>query len=342
MKTGPPPLRFLVLVVGGWAFMRATTLVPEWQAKSLVSPEEVETLVPIEIGLPSFDAYPLTPSQRTASKQKPAVTPLRQPVLLRHVPLQQEVGLAPLAERSLPDRQARQLSAPVDSSADLAPYEPLPHLRQEGRWSGSAWAFVRRGGDSQLATAGVLGGSQLGARFSYRLNDDADRPIALSARFYAPLSSLRGSEAAVGISWKPAAAWPVELLLERRQALGPGGRSAFSLLAYGGVSERPVLGPIRLDGYVQAGLVGLRSRDMFADGSLRLTVPLNRAGDVKVGAGLWGAAQPGLSRLDVGPHLSVRLPVVSAGTRLVAEWRVRVAGNAAPASGPALTLATDF
>jgi len=65
-------------------------------------------------------------------------------------------------------------------------------------------------------------------------------------------------------------------------------------------------------------------------------------GGVEVGAALWGAAQPGARRLEAGPSVAIRLPRLDPGLRLVADWRFRLAGNAAPESGPALTLARDF
>ena len=61
-----------------------------------------------------------------------------------------------------------------------------------------------------------------------------------------------------------------------------------------------------------------------------------------MGAGAWAAAQPGLSRLDLGPQAALRLPVAGHAMTLAADWRLRAAGNAAPGSGPTLTLTTDF
>ena len=232
-------------------------------------------------------------------------------------------------------------SLPVRAQLAPAPAALAAPPPRAGRWSASAWLFVRRDGASGLASAGTLGGSQAGGRIFYRLNDDPDRALALTGRVYAPLEG-DGAEAALGVEWKPAAALPVRLLAERRQAIGSEGRSVFSLLAYGGVSDRPLVGPVRLDAYVQAGVVGLRSRDLFADAAAHLKVPLDSDGDLEAGGGIWGAAQPGVSRLDVGPRLSLRLPARNANLRLAAEWRVRIAGDAAPASGPALVLATDF
>jgi hypothetical protein len=130
----------------------------------------------------------------------------------------------------------------------------------------------------------------------------------------------------------------LRIAAERRQAVGGAGRSAFALLAHGGVSDLPVAAGFRLDAYGQAGVVGARSRDLFADGAARLTLPLDGKKRLALGAGAWAAAQPGVSRVDVGPSATLRLP----GASLSLDWRVRVAGNAGPASGPALTVATGF
>jgi hypothetical protein len=181
-----------------------------------------------------------------------------------------------------------------------------------------------------------LGGSQVGARATYALS----QRLAISARLYSPLSRASGAEAALGVEVQPLAAVPVRVLTERRQAIGRDGRSALALLAHGGVSERPLPGGLRLDAYAQAGVVGLRSRDGFVDGALRVGLPL---GDkINLGIGAWGAAQPGASRVDVGPHASYRLPLLGGSARISADWRVRVGGDARPGSGPALTLSTDF
>ena len=162
--------------------------------------------------------------------------------------------------------------------------------------------------------------------------------MALSARVYAPLDDRRGAEGAVGLDWKPLPRVPVRLLAERRQALGRDGRSAFSLTLYGGVDAAPA-GPLRLDAYAQAGAVGARRRDLFADGAARLTVAV---GPLRIGGGAWAAAQPGVSRLDAGPHADVRLRAGRGTLALSADWRFRLAGRASPGSGPALTLSTGF
>jgi hypothetical protein len=169
-------------------------------------------------------------------------------------------------------------------SGQPEPTFPAPRARPQameavGRWSLSAWAFVRRGEGPSLAGGGMIGGSQIGARLSYRL--DAAAAFALSARIYSPVARPRAVEAALGLEWKPVASLPVRLLAERRQAIGNSGRSAFALAAFGGVSEVTVAGPFRLDAYAQAGVVGAKSRDLFVDGSASIALPV--AGNLSLG-----------------------------------------------------------
>lgn len=224
------------------------------------------------------------------------------------------------------------MSLPVVASLDA------PERSISSPWSGSAWLLLRREeGAPTLAPGGTLGGSQAGARLLYRLNRDPSRPLAMSARVYVPLRRIEGAEAALGLDWRPSARLPLHLLAERRQAIGSEGRSAFALTLHGGHSAR--LGRLRIDAYGQAGVVGLRSRDPFADGALRAAVPV---GPVEAGGGIWGAAQPGAARLDAGPQLAVPLRAGRANLRLAAEYRFRLAGDAAPGSGPVLSLGAGF
>ena len=94
---------------------------------------------------------------------------------------------------------------------------------------------------------------------------------------------------------------------------------------------------IKLDGNAQAGVVCVSERAYFADGGFTLTRPLY--GNFSGGLGIWGGTQPGLYRIDAGPRLTMR---VRNNMRVHLDWRQRVAGNALPRSGPAVTLAGDF
>jgi hypothetical protein len=107
------------------------------------------------------------------------------------------------------------------------------------------------------------------------------------------------------------------------------------------------IGRLQVAGFGQAGFVDFSNPDAFVDGRLTVEAPIVRrhgGGDpeVSLGGSVSGGAQPSLSRLDIGPVASVRLPVGPTHVRITAEWRQRIAGDAHPASGPALTLGADF
>lgn len=343
MKRRKPPLRFLVLVVGGWAFLRVSVHAPGWW---------------IEEGVANPAAVRIVASDRSIAVAEGPVEPdtalpRGTRVAGRLAPLQvQQAKFRRIANARADAASAvsTTLAGPHATFAPSAPWhEPAPvqapwvapsaHSAspRENRWSGSAWMLVRRDRAAGLAPGGTLGGSQAGLRIAYRLNGDTARPLAASARLYAPLRDRRASEASLGLDWRPLARVPVHITAERRQALGARGRSAFALGAHGGVSDLRLPGGVRLDAYGQAGLVGARRRDPYADGAARIGLPVGR---LDIGGGLWGGAQPGAARLDAGPSLALRLP--EARLRLSAEWRFRIAGDARPGSGPALTIGSDF
>ncbi|HEV7660306.1 MAG TPA: hypothetical protein VGO55_10715 [Allosphingosinicella sp.] len=325
MRRGP--LRFLVLAVGLWICARAAILAPGWwpERDALAPPASASTATPSPApgAAPAPAALPFAGEMaRNRGTDIAVIGTPPTPLVIESVGLGPSPALAaaepPTLWRGWDDRPAAALAG-----------------RPPRRWSVSGWMLVRHDpGGPALAPAGTLGGSQAGARVSYRLGDG----FALSVRAYLPLRRTAGAEAAAGVEWRPVAAIPVNILAERRQALGREGRSAFALTLHGGGSFA-LPHRLRLDAYAQAGVVGLRSRDLFADGAVRLSAPV---GPVEIGVGARGAAQPGAARLDAGPGLAYRLPLRGASVRIEADWRFRVAGAAAPGSGPALTLATDF
>jgi hypothetical protein len=203
---------------------------------------------------------------------------------------------------------------------------------------------IARGPLARLASGGSLGASQAGARLIYNFN----RQLGLALRTSSDVGR-RGGEVALGVRVQPILGLPLWFTAERRQRLGQfgGGRNDFALFAEGGLYQRALPMRLQLDAYGEAGVVGTRTRDMFVDGGLTVTRPVfgslsfgrSKLGAISVGAGIWGGAQPGLSRLDAGPRISVR---VRSNVRVHLDWRQRLAGNARPGSGPAITLATDF
>ena len=239
--------------------------------------------------------------------------------------------LAPPEENFLALASAPQ-AGPISTPAVVAPIPDSPRLK---RWQLSSWAFLRGlAVPDSLATAGQLGGSQAGARLLYNFN----RSLAASLRLTSPIGASTGAEIAGGVRWVPLRSIPVAITAERRQSISRfGGRSDFALFAEGGLYRRPLPLKLYLDSYFQGGIVGLSRRDLFVDGAATVSRPL--FGRFSAGFGIWGGAQPGLSRLDAGPRISVR---VRKNIYARFGWRQRLAGTAKPNSGPAVTFAADF
>jgi hypothetical protein len=223
------------------------------------------------------------------------------------------------------------------------PVEPVPGLpegpRGIDRFQLAAWALLRSqqmgvAGSRSLASGGQLGASQAGARLIYNI----DRRFALIARTTTEVGR-RGGEVAAGVRVRPLVHVPIWLTAERRQRVGRfgGGRNDFAVFAEAGLYQQSLPWRLSLDSYLQGGVVGVKSRDFFVDGAVTVTRPVYR--NFSAGLGVWGGAQPGLSRLDAGPRVTMQ---VKRNLKVHADWRQKLAGNARPGSGPALTLSGDF
>ena len=232
------------------------------------------------------------------------------------------------------------MSRATTSSTPTFPAERVP-LKPNAidRVQLTMWALLRGqqtgiAGSSSLASGGTLGASQAGSRLTYNFT----RQIAATLRTSTTVGR-RGGEFAAGVRVQPIASIPVWITAERRQRLGQfsDGRNDFALFFEGGVYQRPMPWRFSLDAYLQGGIVGVRSRDGFIDGGFALTRPVYKR--FSAGFGVWGGAQPGLYRLDAGPRISMQ---VRRNVRVHFDWRQRLAGNALPGSGPAVTLAGDF
>ena len=229
--------------------------------------------------------------------------------------------------------------APAPSRPGEAQSPPPPPPKLD-RLQLTSWALLRNGlGNSSLAQGGTLGGSQVGARLTYKFTPE----IAASLRFSSSAGGVRGAEAAAGVRWQPFRSLPVALNVERRQRLGRfGGRSDFAAFAEGGLYQLPVALGFDLDAYAQAGIVGVKRSDWFADGAMTLTRPLWRG--FSGGLGIWAGGQSNepngsIYRVDGGPRLTYQ---VRRNVRIHADYRQRLVGDALPRSGPALTIAGDF
>ena len=256
------------------------------------------------------------------------------------MPTPQPLYYVPLSPEPWPGSTAPAQSRRRSDDGEMAalPVTPVRPPRFD-RLQLTAWALLRGVGkgvipSTSLASGGTLGGSQAGARLTYRFN----HAWAASLRSSSSVGGVRGAEVAAGIRWQPLRSIPVAFTAERREGLGRfGGRSAFALFAEGGIYHRALFNKFYLDGYVQGGVVGFNKRDLFVDGGATLTRPIWR--NISAGIGVWGAAQPGLYRLDAGPRITMQ---VRRGIKVHADYRQRLIGNVAPPSGPAITLAADF
>lgn len=246
-------------------------------------------------------------------------------------------GLPALPNQSGPEPRLAPLAAPAGPAAGVK------------RWSADGWVLWRRG-SLGAATGGLLtpsyGASQTGAVVRYRLAPSSAHRPAAYLRATAALNGSSEREAALGLQLRPVAALPLALLGEARVTAVPG-RTSLRPAVFAVTELPPFSLPLGLRGevYGQAGYVGGRGATAFADGQLRFDRRLAGLGkgDVRLGGGLWGGAQKGASRLDAGPTLTLGQPLGGTGSmRLAADWRFRVAGKAAPGSGPAVTLSAGF
>jgi len=367
-----PSLRFLTLAVFGWAGLRAATLgaLPGAQVFRITRSEAkpppiiptqfppIEPIAPADADSASVDIHPAAFSYGQASAPTslprpvaisayyaragalpvPTATPLvdslrdPRPQFYSPIPVLDEWPLSRLAAAS---------TSPLQSHV-VTPAQSLPEaLKRSGldRVQLIAWALLRSqsatlAGTQSLASGGSLGASQAGARLMYNFT----RQIAATLRSSSDVGR-RGGEVAAGVRIQPVAGIPLWVDAERRQRIGSlgDGRNAFALFFEGGVYDRPMPLHFLLDTYLQAGVVGFRSRDGFVDGALTLTRPVYK--QFSAGFGVWGGAQPGVYRVDAGPRVTMR---VRNNIRVHFDWRQRLAGNANPGSGPAITLAGDF
>jgi hypothetical protein len=326
------PVRFLALVLGGWTGMRGWLL---WPTLETV-PDVARALIPpaaAALARPSPPVVQAVPSPVLAV-QEFAPSSRAERAMASTVAV--DTGAASIGVVVPPPLVAQDIPPPtVPQPALVRP--PLP-VSSPSRLSASAWLIARPGG-AAVPFAGQLGGSQAGVRVLYALG--AARRLSLAGRISTPLG--RGQrEAAIGFDWRPFDA-PVHLFAEQRFALGKG-RGGPTAGVIAGLDPTPVGLGLRLEGYGQAGVIARHGAEGFADGALRLGRPVARVADVSLdlGVGAWGGVQRGVRRLDLGPAVTFAVPLGKRPLRLSVEWRQRVAGNARPGSGPALTLGRDF
>lgn len=289
-------------------------------------------------GTPLFVPPPFVPD-----KARPA--PLLRPVTLATAAGHQLLWMAALSGLPLPGALRTSPQSP-STGGGIGPLAVRNEPRAP-RWSADGWLLVRSGSGAADASGALpsYGGSQAGAVLRYRLSPGEPHGAALYLRGSAALAGPRDREAAFGFSGRAIAAVPLVVMAELR--LTDQQPNATLRPAVAVVSELP---PFRLpaklrgEAYGQAGYVGGRGATAFIDGQLKVDRAVAEIGpaEVRVGGGAWGGAQRDAARLDLGPAATVISPIRNGSARLALDYRFRVAGNAAPASGPALTLSAGF
>ncbi len=247
---------------------------------------------------------------------------------------------------------------PVQAPASLIPPRAAPMLEAPfapahgpvlPRWSGDAWLLARQRGGSAPGGSLLLpsyGANQLGAVLRYRLAPTSAFRPEVYGRAYGALNGTGEREAALGLAARPIPALPLSAMGELRVSRFVGGRTHLRPAVTLVTQLPPVTLPLalRAETYVQGGYVGGLAGTPFVDGQFRLEhiAEHHGRGELRLGGGIWGGAQQGAGRLDVGPGATVAFATGRAGAHLSLDWRFRVAGHAMPGSGPALTLAAGF
>lgn len=189
------------------------------------------------------------------------------------------------------------------------------------------------------------GGSQLYLRTQWRLGDDGlARRSTAYARVNQDLSRGGRAEYALGVAVQPMAQIPVIAHAERR--FRQGAPDATATFISGGVSAVKLPLNAQLDGYAQGGRIwpDKGKATSFFDGQARVTMPLQQTPkwQADVGVAVIGGGEDRLARLDIGPVVHVATKQDQAVIEGQLGWRFRVAGDATPASGPAVTLSFGF
>ena len=348
------PLRALALIMGVWLIGRVALWEPPFTLQAappaLIAASE------------STVAPPSRPLARSALQETagigagalPSIPVIPAPV--RRAPEHTRPVVAAFANLALPATIGRLEGAGGNHApaVRLAPGDrPLlgtlsvARPPPERRVSADAWLVWRDEASVPVAPGfASYGRSQAGAVVRYRLAPANSLQPTLYARVARALAGPRQGEAAAGLSAKPLARLPVTIAIEGRVTDGSSGRelrpAAFA------VTQLPSLelpAGMRAEAYIQAGWVGGRDATAFVDGQARLDRRFVRLGDdheLRAGLAAWGGAQEGASRLDVGPSATLGFKIGGAQSRVAVDYRLRVAGDAAPASGPAVTFSAGF
>lgn len=234
---------------------------------------------------------------------------------------------------------------------------PLPETaaapaKDDPRWSGDNWLLMRAGSGAaaQAPGAASYGASQAGAIVRYRLGrGDQHESYGYLRTSLAINAPGRDREITLGFGFRPMARLPLRVLAEARLQDTRASPMQVRPVATVITELPPQALPLGFaaEAYGQAGYAGGRGATPFYDAQLVVERAFAEIGgrkrDLRVGAGVWSGGQEGAVRLDAGPRASFRLDLGDTNpARIAIDWRFRLAGNARPGSGPALTVASSF
>ncbi|MDG6078009.1 hypothetical protein E3U23_02195 [Erythrobacter litoralis] len=345
------PLTFLALIVTVWVagrlllwespwpleFAQDALLAPAVAAKSA---SDSVTAVPAVVRIAETPLrYPGLPARYRSRKTGSTTTDRAVEAPIRRSPIPSFTNLAPTGPAAAP--------YPVSVGSDIERRAAKrPELRFS-RWRADAWLFFREGSNAVASATPrpSYGASQASVILSYRLAPSSRFEPDIYVRVSKALMEGGEIEAATGIKVKPIAALPLRVHAEARVTrFADQTEIRPSIYATAGIDEQDVVAGVAVRAYAQAGYVGGRFSTGFADGMAvadREIAEFDMA-KVRVGAGAWAGVQKGASRVDVGPSASVAIDVAGADIRLSADYRVRVAGDAIPNDGLAITVTTGF
>ena len=231
------------------------------------------------------------------------------------------------------------------------PALPDPERGTGGGFGLFAYLFYRPDAAPGAAFT-TYGGSQWFARAQYRFGGEGVVGRSnVYVRASGPMDGGGQAEVALGGAMQPLAGLPITLHAERR--FRPHAPDASAAFISGGLSDVALPRGAALNAYAQGGGIwpDRGAGTAFFDGQAAVTAPLHRSAhgqsvhwraDAGVLAAAGGQSGPdATARLDLGPVVTVK---AGKGAQVEAQlgWRFRVAGDAAPAHGPAVTLSVGF
>ena len=309
--------------------------------QTLFAPLSLPQTAPRHAGNPAEIAVAIPPAPET-----PAMTTETPLPIAADPPAIAGFALATQAYAQLAAGNRRAAAGLFDAALAL---NPDPQWRRDNgnlrrRWSADAYVLFRDAGTTSLsgpAATPILGGGQSGASLSYTIDPLARRRLAIVGRFNTANNDIGTAQAAVGLRWNIRNG--IDISAERLIAAGDKARDDWTLRLAAGTRNR--FGPATMTAYGEAGILG--AGDLYAGAQARAALPIASIGAVAITAGpaAWASVQTGAPtthRIDIGPSIAARIPAGRLNLDLSADWRVRIDGNAAPGSGPAVTLSTGF